>query len=289
LSNLKAIRRRIASVKSTKQITRAMKLVATAKLRRAQEAALGGRAFSEKLGRVLATVCSDLPADYVHPLLQVREQVQKRRIIAVAGERGLCGAFNVNVFKEIQAQELNRGAQLEFVPVGKKMVYITKQRLGPVVEEYQDLGEDISRWPLAAIAKQVMDDYIAGKCDEVVLYYTKFQSIVTQHVTREVILPINLAGAEGGKDEIIPGMTKYDPSPTEIFAYLLPMLAVTKLRQAALDSKASEHAARMRAMDSATRNADELIDKLRLRYNRERQRAITVELIDIVGGAEALK
>ncbi len=293
MANLKAIRRRITSVKSTKQITRAMKLVSTAKLRRAQEAALGGRKFSEKLGHVLATVVSDLPKGYQHSLLERREKVQKRLVIAVAAERGLCGAFNVSVFKAMAGHELSSEVETYFIALGKKMCSMTRQRCQGEVSPYEGLGDDISQWPIAAVAKKIMDDYNSHQCDEVVLYYTKFDSLVTQFVKREVLLPLELSLPDQGDANpdtaILAGMTKYDPRPEEIFAYLLPLLVCTKLRQAALDSKASEHAARMRAMDSATRNADELIGKLLLIYNRERQRAITTELIDIVGGAEAQK
>ncbi len=294
MPSLKAIRRRIATVQNTKQITRAMKLVSTAKLRRAQEAALSGRVFGEKLQNALARVCLDFPGGSGHPLLSAREEVRTRRVIAVAADRGLCGAFNVSVFKEVRACETDPGVVLETVALGRKMTTMMRRIEGRSISDYENLGEDIVMWPLAEIAEKSMADYTAGGCDEVVLYYTKFASLVSQQVVREVVLPVSLlpAGenqASALEFELMRSMTGYDPEPEQLFSYLLRLAVVTKLRQAALDSKASEHAARMRAMDSATRNADELIGKLRLYYNRARQRAITLELIDIVGGAEALK
>jgi F-type H+-transporting ATPase subunit gamma len=288
LSNLKAIRRRITSVKNTKQITRAMKLVSAAKLRRAQDAALEGRAFSSKLSHTLEMVRVDLPEGASHALLEPRE-VKKRRIIAITGDRGLCGAFNVNIYKAIHAADFEQGAILEFIPVGRKIAAICKAHEWPVLRSYEGLGEDIRQWPLAELAQSTIGAFVAGECDEVVLYYTKFETMVTQSVTREVLLPLTIEKESSALEPRVPGMTLYDPPPADILSYLLPLLVSTKLRQAALDSKASEHAARMRAMDAATRNANELIDKLTLHYNRARQRAITTELIDIVGGAEALK
>ena len=154
---------------------------------------------------------------------------------------------------------------------------------------YEGLAEDANLWPISEIVNSAIEDFEAGLCDEVVVYYTTFVSALTQEVTKEVLLP--LAGSEEGKTENknFPGHVKYDPSAEEIAANVLPLLARTKLLQAGLESKASEHAARMTAMDSATNNADDLIQSLRLYYNRARQGAITKELLDIVGGAEALQ
>lgn len=290
MSNLKEIRRRIGSVKNTKQITRAMKLVSAAKLRRAQEAAVSGRGFSERLKEVLATVSAAASSDFSHPLLEAREEVNARRVIVIAGERGLCGAYNTSVFKAVEKQDIRAAeCDLDFVPVGRRTVAYARQNSWKVSSEYEGLPEDAGRWPIAEIVEQQVRAFIAGECDEVVLYYTEFVSAMTQHVKREVILPFSVelgtdTAQEGGEQL---NDAKTDPPAEELIGKMIPLLINTRLTQAALESKASEHASRMTAMDSATRNADELMDTLRLFYNRARQSAITTELIDIVGGAEA--
>jgi F-type H+-transporting ATPase subunit gamma len=288
VSNLKIIRRRISSVSNTKQITRAMKLVSAAKLRRAQEGALGGRSYAERLGGVLANVLVDLSPGFRHPLLEFHPQAKKKLIVYVAGERGLCGSFNSSVFKEIAARESAAERDLDFIPVGKKAVAEARKWGWTVVASFEGLAEDAALWPLDELRQKIIEGFVAGEYTEVVLYYTKFISVVRQEVTKSLLLPLDLKTIEtGGAKVEEPGVVGYDPRPEELLGKLLPLLLSTKLRQAGLESKASEHAARMRAMDSATRNADELIEKLRLYYNRARQRAITTELIDIVGGAEA--
>jgi F-type H+-transporting ATPase subunit gamma len=292
VGNLKEIRRRIGSVKNTKQITRAMKLVSAAKLRRAQEAAMGGRAFSERLGGVLAQVTADVRESFSHPLLEKRDEVKHRTAVVIAGERGLCGAFNTNVFKAVIAKEAPgaAGSGVDIVAVGKRSVAAAKSKNWKLKASFEGLAEDAASWPISEMVDSLVADFISGRSDEVVLYYTKFVSTMTQTVEREVLLPFESgprlnAAPDGEESEL--SSAKYDPAPEEILARLIPLVIKTKVTQAALESKASEHASRMSAMDSATRNADELIDKLRLYYNRARQSAITTELIDIVGGAEA--
>lgn len=306
MSGLKTIRRRITSVRNTRQITRAMKLVSAAKLRRAQDAATGGRAFGDELQALLQTVMRAVKEratdGFTHPLLEPRSSVKKRWVLMVSGERGLCGAYNANVLKAIQTQEQptpGADAKVSIYPMGKTARSAVK-RLGwrglhlvpgSVDEERWLLGEDANKWPADEIAAWLINAYIAGECDEVVIYYTKFQSAMTQVVTRDVLLPVSTGvdvtttDTKGSK----PDLTVFDPTPEALLAQLFSFLIATRIRQAGLESKASEHAARMTAMDSATRNADDLIDKLKLFYNRARQSAITRELIDIVGGAEAVK
>lgn len=288
MSNLKEIRRRIGSVTNTKQITRAMKLVSAAKLRRAQEAAMGGRAFSERLGKVLARVSANLPDNFSHPLLETRSEVKRRTVVVISGERGLCGAYNANVAKAVTAGEYPSERELDYVAVGKRAVASAKSNGWPLKAQFEGLSEDAGAWPISEMVNALVDDFIEGRSDEVVLYYTKFVSAMTQVVEREVLLPFAASDSEDDTQEDA-GAAKFDPTPEEIFERLVPLVIKNKITQAALESKASEHAARMSAMDSATRNAEELTDKLRLFYNRARQSAITTELIDIVGGAEAQK
>lgn len=289
MGSLKEIRRRITSVKNTKQITRAMKLVSAAKLRKAQEAAVSGRGFSGRLKDVLAVVREGMSGDFVHPLLEAKEEVNTRRVIVMAGERGLCGAYNTSVFKEVaKIDEQDSSCNLEFVPVGRRTVAHAKQCDWKVTSSYEGLPEDAGLWPIAEMVEQQVRAFLNGDCDEVVLYYTEFVTAMTQNVKREVILPFSVDDEpeEGAESKVVKA-AKTDPSPEELIGKMIPLLINTRLTQAALESKASEHASRMTAMDSATRNADDLMDSLRLFYNRARQSAITTELIDIVGGAEA--
>ena len=294
MSGLKAIRRRITSVKNTKQITRAMKLVSAAKLRKAQDAALNGRSFADQLKLSLETIQRELPPDFTHPLLDTSRPVRRRRVIVMAGERGLCGAYNTNVIKLVQAHEGEAlgTARVEIVPVGKQAANACK-RFGWATTSFEPtFGEDASQWPVQAIAASLLADYVKGEFDELVIYYTQFVSAMTLLATRMVVLPFQAqtptpneaAKAQEGQIQV----TRFEPRPDLILEKLLPLLLGTQLRQAGLEAKASEHSARMTAMDSATRNADDLIGKLRLFYNRARQSAITRELIDIVGGAEAI-
>jgi len=300
VSGLKTIRRRITSVSNTKQITRAMKLVSAAKLRRAQDAALGGRSFSERLGEIASSVKRDLPEDFSHPLMQRREVVKRRRVIVVSGERGLCGAYNSNMSKAVLARDVavasTEKIALEFVPLGRRSVAFVNFQALEMVSDYGGLPEEAALWPISEVCDDAIKAFSLGRCDEVVLYYTKFISTMTQEVIREVLLPFGEDADEAvidsspdvsDRDEQASGAAQYEPSAEEIFDKLLPLLIKTRVTQGGLESKASEHAARMTAMDSATRNANELIDTLRLFYNRARQSAITTELIDIVGGAEA--
>lgn len=290
MGGLKEIRRRITSVNNTRQITRAMKLVSAAKLRRAQDSAESGRAYSDRLNDAVRAAISDLTGEFEHPLLEQRKQVNTRRVIMISGDRGLCGAYNANVLKAVIANDVGSGPQLEFVAVGRRSASAVRSQRWNAVSTYEDLSEDAADWPIDGIARSAMRDFIAGRCDEVVLYYTKFVSAMTQEVTREVLLPFGaMTEAQPQEAASAGGYMSYSPSPEEILSGLIPLLVRTRIAQGALESKASEHAARMTAMDSATSNASELIDKLRLYYNRARQSAITTELIDIVGGAEATK
>lgn len=294
MSGLKEIRRRISSVKNTKQITRAMKLVSAAKLRKAQEAAVGGRDFATRLEEVLEQVTQNLPKNYSNPLLEEPEKKEVVRVVFIGGERGLCGAFNTNLLKAVNAYTSEQ--KLEYVPIGRRAVAFAKAREWNTVSEYEGLPEDAGKWPIAEIIEQQVNDFLEGKVQEVVLFYTQFKSAMTQVVKTEKLLPFKLdqkhiavkvEATEEAEQEEDDREFKFD-SPSEVIVFeMIPLLINTKLTQAALESKASEHASRMTAMDSATRNADDLIDRLKLYYNRARQSAITTELIDIVGGAEA--
>lgn len=287
MSGLKAIRRRLSSVKNTKQITKAMKLVSAAKLKRAQDAALGGRKFSQKLSASLGIAISQLSDNISHPLTEVRD-VKKRAYVVFSGERGLCGAYNTNIAKAAQNSSLNSKTENVFFVVGKRAESTAKRFSWPTKMALSGLSEDPGTWPLNELGRELVSLYEKKEVDEVVIIYTKFISTMNLEVTEERLLPFSIKSSVSQASSSTQKV-KMEPSALEVFSNLLPLVLKTKLFQSAFESKACEHAARMTAMDSATRNADELMDKLRLFYNRARQRAITSELLDILGGAEAQK
>lgn len=284
MSGLKTIRRRLSSVKNTKQITRAMKLVSAAKLKRAQDAALGGRKFSVKLSELLSSAISQLSSDVSHPLTEVRE-VTRRAYVVFSGERGLCGAYNSAVAKLTEQTSKASKSDNIFYVVGRRTEAAASRYGWKVAKALSGLPENPAMWPLNELGTELVSLYETKQIDEVVLIYTKFITTMNLEVTEERLLPFSMPEETENSAKKI----KLEPSAAEVFANILPLVLKTKLFQAAFEAKACEHAARMTAMDSATRNADELTDKLKLFYNRARQRAITAELLDILGGAEAQK
>lgn len=287
MSGLKAIRRRLVSVKNTKQITRAMKLVSAAKLKKAQDAALGGRKFSEKLSHTLTAALGQLPENVSHPLTEVRV-VNRRAYVVFSGERGLCGGYNTNLAKTAQAVMKSASSENQCFVVGRRAESAARRYSWNVTSALVGLPEDPASWPLNELGSQLVYLYESKQVDEVILVYTKFISTMNLQVTAEKLLPFSFESQDSEVAEPLQKV-KVEPSPMEVFSQILPLVIKTKLFQAAFESKACEHAARMTAMDSATRNASELIEKLLLFYNRARQRAITAELLDILGGAEAQK
>ncbi len=294
MSGLKAIRRRLSSVKNTKQITRAMKLVSAAKLKRAQEAAVGGRKFSVKMAEVLNSAISQLPENVSHPLTEVRP-VKRKAYVVFSGERGLCGGYNTNIAKAAQNSHLASGTENVFFVVGKRAESAANRLSWDLKKAYTGFSENPATWPLNELGSQLVSLYENKEVDEVVMIYTKFITTMNLEVTEERLLPFSFAKSASGQEtsEAVVDASlkkiKVEPSAEEVFSSLLPVVLKTKLFQSAFEAKACEHAARMTAMDSATRNADELTEKLLLFYNRARQRAITAELLDILGGAEAQK
>lgn len=295
MAGLKEIRRRIGSVQNTRQITRAMKLVSAAKLKRAQDAALNGRHFTNELRDSLDTVIGDLPSTFNSPVLQAHEDIKRRRIILVGGERGLCGPYNTNIIREIHNDLTGSDVKNEFIPIGKRMVLAAKRFEWDVVESFEDLSEDATVWEMDEVVQKCVDDFVAGEYDELRIYYTEFVSAVTQNVKKYTLLPMSATGEK--VDDALPTKgaacmnpkLKYDPLPETMFEKLYPLTLLAYIKLAGLEAKASEHASRMTAMDSASNNANELLEKLKLYYNRARQSAITTELMDVIGGAGALE
>jgi F-type H+-transporting ATPase subunit gamma len=287
MPSLKDIRKRISSVKSTQQITKAMKMVAAAKLRRAQESVQQARPYADKMRDVIGDLSVRVEMGR-HPLL-TRRDVKKREIFLITSDRGLCGGFNQNLIREATQliEKKEEGPEtIQMSIVGRKGLEFFKRRETPVRQEYPNILGDIDYSVAAMLGKDIVSSYESGVFDELLLVYTHFRSAISQEVTVQRILPIEPVDVP--EDAVVTEYI-YEPSEAEILNALLPRYIEVQLFRAMLESLASEYGARMTAMDSATSNANEMIDKLTLEMNRARQAAITKELMEIVGGAEALK
>ncbi|QIE59948.1 ATP synthase F1 subunit gamma [Rasiella rasia] len=288
MANLKEIRNRIASVGSTMQITSAMKMVSAAKLKKAQDAITAMRPYSEKLTELLQNLSATLDSDSGSTYSEQRE-VNKVLVVAITSNRGLAGAFNTNVIKASQAlkNETYAGKQVDFITLGKKGNDILKKS-GNVITFNSEIFDELTYDNVAEIADTLMTSFAEGKYDKIILTYNHFKNAATQEVMREQFLPIL---PRQNDDVANTGTTQnyiFEPSKEEIVEGLIPKSLKTQLFKALRDSVASEHGARMTAMHKATDNATELRDALKLQYNKARQAAITNEILEIVGGAEAL-
>lgn len=292
MPNLIDIRRRIRSVKSTQQITKAMKMVAASKLRRSQERVIAARPYAATLGATLASVAGRLPAredgSPAHPLLA--QKPEKRIVlVVVTGDKGLCGAFNTNVNRAAGTfvrEKKAAGAEVSLVTLGRKATDFWKRRTVPILDARPGLFQRFGYETAAEISRSLAARFTGGEVDAVYVVYNEFRSVISQFVGVKRLLPIELgelAASDGGADYI------FEPGPDVILGRLLPRHVEFQLFRYLLESNAAENAARMTAMESATKNAGEMIDSLTLTYNRARQAKITKELIEIVSGAEALK
>lgn len=277
------IRRRIKSVKNIEQITKAMKMVAAARLRRAQEKAAASKPYTEKMQEVLANVAGSCRGDATHPLLAVRE-VKRTAYLVLSADKGLAGAYSSNLIKEVLARMKDREqSDCDLIVVGRKARDYFRRRDYALAAEYTGFSEKPSYHHAIALAKEVAQGFAAGKYDEVYLSYTQFFSPITQKPETVKLLPLE-QDASGEQREYF-----YEPSGPEVLSELLPKYLESVIFGCLLQSAASELGARMTAMGSATDNAEELIAKLVLNYNKVRQATITREISEIVGGAEALK
>jgi len=289
--NLKDLKNRIESVKNTRKITKAMQMVAAAKLRRAQEAAEASRPYSERFNSVLASLAASVGSAEGAPLLLRGTGKQDVHLLVVmTAERGLCGGFNSNIAKLAKnhaAELLNAGKQVKVITVGKKGRDALKRELGDFFIEHIDLSEfkSIKYLNAQSIAKGILARFDDNEYDVATMFYSKFVNVVSQIPTAQQIIP-----ASFDEDSSSANQTVYDYEPDEetILADLLPRGVATQIFSALLENGASEQGARMSAMDNATRNAGEMIDKLTIEFNRSRQAVITNELIEIISGAEAL-
>ena len=284
------MRRRIKSVKNTQQITKAMKMVSAAKLRRAQDKVVAARPYAQKMAEVLGNLSANA-GDFSHPLLDSRGD-EKYLIVLVSADKGLCGGFNANLMKAGQAfMKKNSGKQFEMMPVGRKARDFFKRRSMDFVEEY--IGVTGKARVEYSEAKEIADNVIETftedtSLDKVFLVFAEFKTVLSQTIITEQLLPIVSTEPETGDPKAASAEYIYEQPPGEIFGRLLPKQVETQVYRALLESIASEQGARMTAMDSASKNAGELIGALTLNMNRIRQAAITKEIIEVVSGAAAL-
>ncbi len=284
MANLKEIRNRISSVSSTMQITSAMKMVSAAKLKKAQDAITAMRPYANKLTELLQNLSATLDADSGSKYATQRE-VNKVLIVAITSNRGLCGAFNSNIIKGTSrlASETYANQEVSYVAIGKKANDALSKK-GNVISNNSDVFDDLTFDNVAKIAEMLMKRFEEGEFDKIEIVYNKFKNAATQIVMTEQFLPIvPMDGNSNSNQDYI-----FEPSKVEIVETLIPKSLKTQLYKSIRDSFASEHGARMTAMHKATDNATELRDQLKLTYNKARQAAITNEILEIVGGAEAL-
>ena len=291
MPSLKDLKNRIESVKNTRKITKAMQMVAAAKLRRAQEAAEAGRPYAERFNAVLGSLAASVGgSDSAPMLLRGAGSDQTHLLVVMTAERGLCGGFNSNIAKlakQHAAELVAAGKTVKIITVGKKGRDSMKRDLGDHYIDHVDLSE-VKRIGYANaqdIAKGVLSRFEAGEFDVATIFYARFVNVVSQIPTAQQIIPASFDVAE---NDVAATLYDYEPDEEAILADLLPRGVATQVFSALLENGASEQGARMSAMDNATRNAGDMIDKLTIEYNRSRQAVITNELIEIISGAEAL-
>ena len=290
MANLRDIKRRITSVQSTQKITSAMKMVAAAKLRRAQEAIEKARPYAVRMRATLEEVAGGT-LEEVHPLLEVHDERRTLEIVAVTSDRGLAGAFNSYINKAVQRVLAERAGSFETVALtllGKKGNDYFVRRAIPITTA-EPIDGDVTYQQAADVARELSRRYAAGEVDEVVLVYNEFISTMTQTARVSQLLPFEPPKSEGSEVDVDALPYEIEPDPAALLAALVPKAVEVEVFRALLENQSGEHAARMTAMESATKNTEELIETLTLQYNRARQAAITSELVEIVTGAQALE
>ena len=286
MANLKSIKKRIVSVKNTRQITAAMKMVSAAKLRRAQENVVAARPYAGKLAEVLERLAQSQESD-ASPLM-VKRDTGRALLVVVTSDRGLCGGFNANLSKAAERFIKERSGEfkeLSLMTIGRKGYEFLRNR-HTVRKHHGNIFSTLSYQTAALIAAEVIEGYLAEEYDEVYVIYNAFKSVMTQDITLEQLLPVT---PKAGETEEATTQYIYEPSKAALLDELLPKHIEVQIFKSLLESLASEHGARMTAMDSASKNATEMIGKLTLIYNRARQAAITTELMEIISGSESIK
>ena len=290
MASLDDLKKRIASVKSTQKITKAMKMVAAAKLRKAQESAEKGRPYSEKMNNVILNLSSGISDKENAPkLLAGTGQEKVHLCVVMTSDRGLCGGFNSNIIKKAKSyfsKILDENKELKIITVGSKGNDQLKRTYGDKIIENISFKEskNANYFDADKVGKIIIEKFEAGDFDVCTIFYNKFKNVITQIPQAQQIIPLNDEGNENSSDESY----EFEPDEDEILSNLLPKNISTQIFKAMLENSASEQGSRMSAMDNATRNAGEMVDKLTIEYNRSRQAAITKELIEIISGAESL-
>ena len=291
MPSLKDLKIRINTVKSTQKITSAMKMVASAKLKRAQEKAESGRPYATKMSSIVSTLASKVNSESGPKLLFGNNENNRVLLVAISADRGLCGGFNNNISKEIRKRvnDLEKdNKEVKLILVGRKVGTVLKREMGDrIIGSFTGIqGDNLSFSKISPITLQIISLFEDDKIDCVEMYYNCFRSVISQVVTKKQLIPADVNTETPDNDE--ESTYEYEPEEEMILDHLLPRNLSTQIYSALLDSSAGELAARMTAMDNATRNAGELIDRLTLEYNRTRQAFITKELIEIISGAEAV-
>ncbi len=290
MASLDDLKKRIASVKSTQKITKAMKMVAAAKLRRAQESAEKGRPYSEKMNNVILNLSNGISDKENAPKLLSGTGNEKVHLcVVMTSDRGLCGGFNSNIIKKAKSyfsKILDEGKELKIITVGSKGNDQLKRVYGDKIVENISFKEskNANYFDADKVGKMVIEKFEADEFDVCTIFYNQFKNVITQIPQAQQIIPLNNEGEENSSDESY----EFEPDEDEILSNLLPKNISTQIFKAMLENSASEQGSRMSAMDNATRNAGEMVDKLTIEYNRSRQAAITKELIEIISGAESL-
>ena len=290
MASLDDLKKRIASVKSTQKITKAMKMVAAAKLRKAQESAEKGRPYSEKMNNVILNLSSGISDKVNAPKLLAGTGKDKVHLcVVMTSDRGLCGGFNSNIIKKAKSyfsKILDENKELKIITVGSKGNDQLKRTYGDKIIENISFKEskNANYFDADKVGKIIIEKFEAGEFDVCTIFYNKFKNVITQIPQAQQIIPLNDEGNENSSDESY----EFEPDEDEILSNLLPKNISTQIFKAMLENSASEQGSRMSAMDNATRNAGEMVDKLTIEYNRSRQAAITKELIEIISGAESL-
>ena len=294
MASLKDLRNRIASVKATQKITKAMQMVAAAKLRRAEQAAGAARPYAERMERVLANLAAGMKDSPLAPKLMAGSREDKRHLlVVVTADRGLCGGFNSSISRlarDHARRLMADGKEVQFLCVGRKGADILRRQFPGRIDDVISLRDvkNVGFESAQQIAQRVIGMYAEDKFDVATMFFSKFKSVVSQIPTAQQIVPAEIPEADGEEDLLKGASYEYEPSEEEILDELLPRNVAIQLLKALLENAASEQGARMSAMDNATRNAGDMIKKLSLVYNRTRQAQITKELIEIISGAEAL-
>jgi F-type H+-transporting ATPase subunit gamma len=287
MASLRDLRRRVKSIKSTQQITKAMNAVAAAKMRKAQEASLAARPYAKRLAGVLGRVAS-VTREVKHPLLEVREP-KKAVFIVITADGGLCGGFNSNTIRHAVSKINEIDAEVSMICVGRKGRDFFKKKGYNFLEQYVGYADHIGMTQAREIAQLIIDKYSSSEVDAVYLVYSEFVNILVQKPITVKLLPAEPPKGEDAQKEVVKTDYLFEPSPEEVMNAILPKYITNTIFQGMLETKAGLYSARMTAMDNATKNASEMIDRLTLSINKARQAAITTELSEIVGGAAALE